>query len=241
MESVTIPFENPKDKPPVATPAVGTPETPVAPAPAGQSAAPVVPSAENPPEAGAPAAEPQSNPEAILQPYQQELATKGTLSEESLQKLAQDLGAPRELVDYTYKGMLAVRQERDTSIIESAGGIDSYKEMVGWATGVYTPEEAQAFNESLVSGTKDEAIAAVRALRQKFTAVNGSPKAEQKQLQTPPAPTVPVRGPQQVSSATEVKPFASLSELMEAQRDPRYLKNKEYTDNVYLRAMISKI
>lgn len=205
---------------PAAPTAVDTPEVPAAPA---EAAAPKVPA---------------ESMEEILRPYHEELATTGEIKPESIKALAEKLGASEDIIRYTYAGMKAERVARDTEILAAVGGNDSYREMVTWASSVFTPEEAQAFNSALVSGTKEQAMTAVTSLKQRFTAVNGSPKADiaaATQRQT----TVPAVTPQQPAVAA-VKPFGSFSELVEAQRDKRYGTNAEYTTDVINRLRISR-
>lgn len=226
IETATVPFVNPKDVP--ATPPIEDVVAPVAPV---AEVPPVAPAEEVPP-----VEEPKADFTEIMAPYQTELATTGELTSESLGKLAESLGAPPELVAYTYKGMQATKQERDASILEVAGGQEAYVEMVNWASGVFTPEEAQAFNSTLVSGTKADAQAAVAALGKKFTAVNGTPKAVVAQVapKVSAAPVAP-RAPADPS----LRPFVDFSALMLAQRDPRYNKDSEYTQQVVKRLSIS--
>ena len=227
VSATPVPFEKPAA--PVAPEAQAA-----APVPAEAPVPPVVPEAPAEAQAAEPSVE---SMEEILRPFHEELATTGEIKPESIKVLAEKLGAPEEIVRYTYAGMKAERVARDTEILSAIGGIDTYKEMVTWASSVFTPEEAQAFNSALVSGTKEQAMTAVMSLKQRFTAVNGSPKADiaaATQRQT----TVPVAAPHQAAPA--IKPFGSFSELVEAQRDKRYGTNAEYTTEVINRLRVSK-
>lgn len=231
-----VPFEKPQ--PPVAA----DPSAPVtAEVPEGTLDTGAAPEVAAPPEAAAPAAESEvASAEdfgELMAPFQEELVTSGELSNESLDKLAEALKAPRELIEVTYEGMKSRQAARDTEILTVAGGRDSYNEMVAWAASAFSAEEAQAFNTALVSGTKGEALEAISQLRGKFTAVNGTPAAvvTESNKQRPTAAPVAPRPP----ADPALKPFESFSELMEAQRDKRYGTDSAYTSLVYKRASIS--
>jgi len=188
-----------------------------------------------------PEAQPEAPPaelEAVLQPFQEELASTGELSEESIGRLSEQLQVPPELVKFTYEGMRVTRQRRDAEVLQTVGGSEAYQAMVQWASSSYKPEDAEAFNRAIISGTKEEALQAVQQLRQKFTEVNGSFQPRN----APPAPpSVPAQRTAASSSRPSVEPFADLGELMSAQKDARYGKDSRYTQHVYQRASISKL
>jgi hypothetical protein len=113
--------------------------------------------------------------------------------------------------------------------------------MVAWASSAYSADEAQAFNNALTKGTKEEALAAVARLKQRFTEVNGSPKATIAKA-TQPLPASSMVKPTAVAPASNqaIKPFGSFSELVEAQRDKRYGNELEYTASIIDRLRVSK-
>jgi hypothetical protein len=233
--SAVVPLERPA--PPAPVEAAATPpvveESPVA--------APAVP--EEPKQPDAPPTEEVADEsvvdyEGLLAEANAELATKGELSSEALQKLADSFGVPRDFINLTYQGMKAERSQRDSAVLEVAGGNDAYGEMIQWATKEYSADEAQAFNEALVKGTRDEALAAIKGLKNRFTAVNGSPKATIDAATKSPSASVSVSAPAP-AAVPSVKPFGNLSELSAAQRDQRYGKDSDYTNEVYARARIS--
>jgi hypothetical protein len=133
------------------------------------------------------------------------------------------------------------RNRRDEAILSNAGGSDAYKEMVAWASSAYSADEAQAFNNALTKGTKEEALAVVARLKQRFTEVNGSPKATIAKA-TQPLPASSMVKPTAVAPASNqaIKPFGSFSELVEAQRDKRYGNELEYTASIIDRLRVSK-
>lgn len=226
--SATVPFVKPTAAPvvPVMPVAASVPEAEVAPIVA---EVPVVPVPE-------PAAPVVADYAAMMKPFSDELSTTGVLTKESLALLAEKLGAPMDVIELTYEGMRSRQQTRNAAILQAAGGEPTYLEMVQWASTVYTSEEAQAFNMLLGGGDTNEAIGAIGKLRERFTAVKGSPSAEvTKAQQAPPtAPTAPV------APAAKVTPYMNFEELRLAQRDKRYGTDPRYTADVYSRALISK-
>lgn len=245
ITSNTIPFVKPEAQPTASAPVAD----PVAPAAKTEVTSPEVPNHEQPKAEVIPQPESESAPtpesvaamEALLEPYNKEFITTGDISEASLKELANKLGAPEHFVKYTFEGMKLERNRRDEAILSNAGGSDVYKEMVAWASSAYSADEAQAFNNALTKGTKEEALAVVARLKQRFTEVNGSPKATIAKA-TQPLPASSVVKPTAVSPASNqaIKPFGSFSELVEAQRDKRYGNELEYTASIIDRLRVSK-
>ena len=245
ITSNTIPFVKPEAQPTASAPVAD----PVAPAAKTEVTSPEVPNHEQPKAEVIPQPESESAPtpesvaamEALLEPYNKEFITTGDISEASLKELANKLGAPEYFVKYTFEGMKLERNRRDEAILSNAGGSDVYKEMVAWASSAYSADEAQAFNNALTKGTKEEALAVVARLKQRFTEVNGSPKATIAKA-TQPLPASSVVKPTAVAPASNqaIKPFGSFSELVEAQRDKRYGNELEYTASIIDRLRVSK-
>ena len=209
---------------------------------------PAVP--EESPEVQAPAgdeppAEPESpkdaeDPNEVLKPYIEKIGSGEKLTDEDLGAIAEAIGTVPEVVEYTYRGMIAAQQDREAAAVEAAGGLESYKEMVTWASNVYTAEEAQAFNDMLAKGKPAEVAESLRNLKAKFTEVNGSPKS-QVTKSTAGSARVPANSPQQPKGGapSPVVPFRSMAEQRAAQQDPRYGTDVAYTKDVYQRVAIS--
>lgn len=235
--SATVPFERPTPAAPVVPPQAAAPAETPAVTPAAPTVEPAVSTPETP--TTQPTAETVDFSETI-KPYQEELASSGVLSDGSLKALAEKLGAPLDVVQLTYEGMLSRQQRLNTEILQVAGGQETYTEMVKWASGTYSSEEAQAFNEALKSGDKAKATAEVQKLRQKFTAVNGSPTTVQQRAQQSPTTAAPVAPTATPAVNSGIKPFGSFEELRLSQKDKRYGADPVYTAEVYQRAAISK-
>lgn len=195
---------------------------------------------DGPEVSGVKPAEAAVSPPVDLSVYAEEISKTGDLSEASLVKLSAELGTTPEVARYTLEGMKATRRSRDEAILEAVGGAEVFSEVTGWASEALPATEVEAFNNLIKSGTKEELMKAAVALRNKFTAVNGSPQAiaAASTAAAPPVSPPPSQGsPQQVYG---VQPYADISELMAAQRDPRYCKDTRYTQEVYQRANLSK-
>lgn len=164
-----------------------------------------------------------------MQKYTQEVMTNGELGAESLKSLAEQLNTSEDVVRFTVKGMQAEAQARTTEVLDALGGAEVYQEITKWAADSLSPEDVEAFNATITSGSTEDIIKATQAIKTKYTEVNGSPTAERAAV-TPPASTVPnVPAP----NAPKVNSFRNMAEQMHAQRDPRYGTDPAYTQQVY--------
>lgn len=175
-----------------------------------------------------------------LEPYITKIGSGEKLTDDDLGSIAEVIGTTPEVVEYTYRGMIAAQQDREAAAVEAAGGLESYKEMVTWASTVYTEEEAQTFNDLLAKGKPAEVAESLRNLKAKFTEVNGSPKS-QVTKSTAGSARVPASSSQQTASnvPSQLAPFKSMAEQRAAQQDPRYGTDVAYTKDVYQRVAIS--
>ena len=178
-----------------------------------------------------------------LEPYIEKIGSGEKLTDDDLGAIAEAIGTTPEVVEYTYRGMIAAQQDRESAAVEAAGGLEAYKEMVTWASTVYTAEEAQAFNDLLAKGKPAEVAESLRNLRTKFTEVNGSPKSLVTKS-TAGSARVPASSSQQPSGNTpngssQLAPFRSMAEQRAAQQDPRYGTDVAYTKDVYQRVALS--
>ena len=172
----------------------------------------------------------------ILKPYFNEFLESGSLSDDSVSRCAEALGTTKEVIDLVVKGMQANQQERVNAAFTPAGGEAAYREMIQWASEVFTPDEAQAFNNTLDSGSIEDISTAVGNLKKRFTEVKGSPQVDQQKV-IPPTPTAGSSNVKPSSSSGVSDGFKSFSELMAAQKDPRYGKDDVYTKEVYRKAL----
>ncbi len=231
--------------PPVSPPASGkdTPQTPVAPVEGVQQGGAVPPSQQDQQPAQdapvAPAAEPSPEQEAAQQavekagldvsPWQQEFDTTGDVSEEGRTKIAESLKdlfgeQARAVVDQFINGQKASIAHQTSELYAAGGGEQGYREMVTWAKGSLTPEEARQFDAAVSSGDHNSALFAIKGLRSRFENVNGR---EPKLLGATQSPNAVAPG------------FQSTAEMVTAMRDPRYATDPAYRKEVEQKTMRS--
>ena len=148
----------------------------------------------------------------------------GELSEESLEELSKmdSKDLIKAYVESYRANAAAVQQatiaqsEVDT-LMASAGGVEQYNAMIGWAADNFSAEEIGAFNQA----TQNAASArfAIEALRNRYTAVNGSEPS----LITGKA------------AAPGVQPYRSNAELARDISDPRYHTDPAFRADVEAR------
>lgn len=148
----------------------------------------------------------------------------GELSEESLEELSK-MDSKDLIKAYveSYKANAAaaqsatIAQSEVDQLMASAGGVDQYNEMIGWAANNFSAEEIGAFNQA----TQNAAAArfAIEALRNRYTAANGS----EPQL---------ITGKQ---AAPQLQAYRSNAELARDISDPRYHTDPAFRADVEAR------
>lgn len=145
------------------------PEAPAAPAPAAEGEAPKQDSLTIDEQAAGAVESAGLDMDALSQ----EWAEKGTLSEESYEKLTK-VGFPRELVD----DYIRLKSGEATNIVSeiksSVGGDQAFNDMVAWAKTSWTPNQLRAYNDGVNSGDAAKMRLAVQALAADYKANNGS-------------------------------------------------------------------
>lgn len=158
-----------------------------------------------------------------LAPMSAEFAENGQLSDKSY-KLLEQRGIPRELVDAYVEGQRAVADAQVNSVYSSVGGQQSYEQMTEWAANNLPPEEIDAFDQIIESGSQAAVQMAVRGLYARFTASQGSPKL--------------IQG---VAANNGSAAFRSIAEVTSAMRDPRYKNDPAYRKDVEDRLRVSNV
>jgi hypothetical protein len=146
--------------------------------------------------------------------FTQEYAQNGKLSDESLTKL-QEAGVSKSIVDSYIAGQQALANQIETEIYESVGGREGYEQMLSWAKGNLSTEEAQAFNDAL-DGSVAQAKLAIQGLHARYQSAEGR---EAKLL-----------GGKAGANSGDV--FRSRSELVKAMSDPRYSSDPAFRQDV---------
>jgi len=162
-----------------------------------------------------PKAEPQADagtPSGLnFEPYAQEYAETGDLSEESIQKLVAQ-GIPENVVRNYVDGVKAVGERQTQQIYSMAGGEAQYNSMLEWAAENLEEGEIDAFNEIMDAGNSASMQMAVRGLQARYVQSNGQPAKLIQGEVTGPSGGV----------------FRSVAEVVAAMKDPRYSKDPAY-------------
>lgn len=154
--------------------------------------------------------------------YDDEFRSTGKLSEDSYKELEKIV--PRAYID-SYMKMAAAQAEAETAtLMEVAGGSESYAKMAEWARESLSPAEKEAFNKALDGGTESAKLA-ISGLYQKFTSAEGR---EPSLLSGNPLPT-------------PTNAFRSWDEVTVAMSDPRYKTDPAYQKDVQNRLAVSNI
>ena len=145
--------------------------------------------------------------------FQQEYMENGELSDDAYAAL-EEAGLSRTLVDTWVQGQDALAGQLTSEIHSLSGGSDEYAAMMQWATENLGESEINAYNATMDRMDADEVRFAVQGLTARYRS-----EAEPSLLQ---AGTGAVSGGK----------FNSNSELTEAMRDPRYVKDPAYRQEV---------
>lgn len=144
-----------------------------------------------------------------LQPFSEEYADKGELTEDSYTKLA-ELGYSKEVVDAYIKGVtggIEAPSADDVKVIKDAvGGDEEFGKLQTWAGENLSDPDLEAYNNAI--GNKATAKMAVEWLQSKMQSVEGF------------EPKVTVEGAN--AGGSEVKGYTSTAELSRDQRNPLY-------------------
>lgn len=149
--------------------------------------------------------------------YGDEIAEKGTLSEESYKEL-ETKGFPRAMVDSYVEGEKLKATMGIEQVISSVGGRDAFSEMSQWAATNLSPTELEMYNAQVAPGaTLQSASMALQWLKAKYEGAVGK------------EPTLVTGRP---AGGSANAGFASKQEAMAAVRDKRYGVDAAYTRDV---------
>jgi len=112
------------------------------------------------------------------------------------------------------------------AVYDAAEGKESFDTMAAWAAESMTDAQLTAYNKGISSGDPDLAAMAVSTLKGLYVAANGSaPKLVQGDT------------PQQTTTGV----YANMREAAKDKADPRYGKDKAFTDAVHQKLAASDI
>ena len=191
-------------------------------APATKPAAGALPTMEKP---AAKTAEEQVNNAGLdFDALAQEVATSGSLSEDSLKAL-EAKGLSRTTVNTYIEGQKALAKQTRDSLASVAGSEENLTKMIAWGSQNFSADEQEAFNSAVTSGNLALAKMAVSDLRTRFTTAVGAPG---KRVEGSPS-----------GGSGGAAPFANTAEMTAAMRDPRYSKDAKYRADVMKRVAAS--
>lgn len=150
-----------------------------------------------------------------LDPYYNEYAENGTLSDGSYEKLAAS-GLNKELVDSYIQGQQALADATVQSIYQAAGGQEKFTALTDWAGKNLSESEQSNFNDIMEKGSVEAATFAVKGLRAQYDAQFGiQPNLMQGQ---------------NANQNSDV--FRSTAEVIKAINDPKYQNDTHYRSTV---------
>lgn len=109
-----------------------------------------------------------------LDNFYNEFAETGELSEKSYEELSK-LGLPKDIVDGYIEGQRALADNHTNSIMSTVGGKEQYEQMMDWASKNLSPNEIQAFNNTIDKGSLDQAQLAISGIQAKYNSANAEP------------------------------------------------------------------
>lgn len=157
-----------------------------------------------------------------LASLQKEFADNGKLSDASYAALA-GVGITKEFVDTVasnQKAAESVSSMQEQLLLQTVGGPEKYKDMIGWAAKNLSPDEQESFNKA-TSGDYEAAKLAISKLNERFTQSVGEK----------PASRVGDSGGEAARGADKSQ-LKTIHDLARMQADPRYGKDPSYTKEV---------
>ena len=127
------------------------------------------------------------------------------------------------MVDQYIAGQEAIIEQQSQHIFSEIGGKAEYEAMSEWASESLSDEDLNAYNETVESGTVDQAKFAVKALYAQYK--GGA------------TPTL-LQGS---TTGASVAPFASRAQVTEAMRSKQYEQDPAFRQQVEQRLAISNI
>ena len=158
--------------------------------------------------------EENTEPEEVqqLDKYYDEFIENNQLSEKSYEEL-DAMGLSKDLVDGYIAGQKALADNDVSEVQKVVGGQDNYAQLLDWSAKNLSPQEKDAFNDTIDNGSTEQVKIAVLGLMSK---AGMSPNSNQQNL---------FEGDVNV---TNTDTFGSVAQVTEAMNDPRYAKDPAY-------------
>ena len=153
-----------------------------------------------------------------LQPFYDEYASSGELTEESFVAL-EEMGLARDLVASFMKGQQATHQAELNQIYDAVGGQESYAKALEWANTNLSATEVKAYNDQVEAGDLGTAQIAAQGLMARFHQATNS-TAPQMRLQSEPTGDAGPAG------------YESIAQVMEDMKSDSYKKDPAFRAKV---------
>lgn len=158
-----------------------------------------------------------------LDNYYNEFAETGTLSEKSYGDLAKR-GLDKQVVDGYIAGQQALADNHVNSVQSVVGGKENYENIVKWASENLNPNEVNAFNQTMESGTLDQAQLAISGIQAKYNQANNEPN---------------LLAGDKASSSTGA--YRSVGEMLRDINDPKYATDSAFRADVEAKVKASNV
>jgi uncharacterized protein (DUF1330 family) len=151
-----------------------------------------------------------------------EYIESGELSQDTYNQLG-EMGISKEMVDSYIAGQEAIVDKQSNDIFNTIGGKSEYEAMSEWAGQNLDDADLEAYNQTVESGTIEQAKFAVRALYQQYKGGN---------------PVTPMQGS---TNGSAVAPFTSRAQVTQAMRSKQYQTDAGYRQEVQQRLAVSNL
>ena len=151
-----------------------------------------------------------------------EYVESGELSQDTYNQLG-EMGISKEMVDSYIAGQEAIVDKQSNDIFNEIGGKSEYEAMSEWAGENLTDADLEAYNQTVESGSVDQAKFAVKALYQQYKGGN---------------PVTPMQGS---TNGSAVAPFTSRAQVTQAMRSKQYQTDAGFRQEVQQRLAISNL
>ena len=151
-----------------------------------------------------------------------EYIENGQLSQDTYNQLG-EMGISKEMVDSYIAGQEAIIDKQSNDIFNTIGGKSEYEAMSEWAGQNLDDADLEAYNQTVESGTIEQAKFAVRALYQQYKGGN---------------PVTPMQGS---TNGSAVAPFTSRAQVTQAMRSKQYQTDAGYRQEIQQRLAVSNL
>jgi uncharacterized protein (DUF1330 family) len=151
-----------------------------------------------------------------------EYIESGELSQDTYNQLG-EMGISKDMVDAYIAGQEAIMDKQSNDIFNEIGGKSEYDAMSEWAGENLTDADLEAYNQTVESGSVDQAKFAVKALYQQYKGGN---------------PVTPMQGS---TNGSAVAPFTSRAQVTQAMRSKQYQTDAGFRQEVQQRLAISNL